>query len=109
MAFEFQEPVLGKCRYTAFYITNNLYGGYSARCEKGSIATDYADPKEVIKLAKTAMMNVHLAGDAWKEIGRAGWGELVTPSEAEGVLRELAKKRGFPPSLIRESSSSSEW
>lgn len=92
---EFTEPVLGRCHYEGFYITNQFYGGYSAKCEHGSISADYHNPLDVVNLAKKADMSVHLAGDAWKEVGRKGWGEVVSPDEAEKLLKELARKRGL--------------
>jgi hypothetical protein len=63
------------------------------------MAVDYADPQEVIMRAANAKMPVHLAGDLWKKIGREGWGERVTPSEATELLKQLAAKRasGDPP------------
>lgn len=92
---EFTDPHLGLCRYDGFYITNQFYGGYSAKCEQGSLSADYHNPLEVINIAKKADMSVHLAADAWKEVGRKGWGEVVSPDEAERLLKELASKRGL--------------
>ena len=91
----FTDPLLGDCSYSFFYITNNLYGGYSAKCAKGSISVDYASPKEMVDLARKAGMNVSLAGEAWIEVGRRGFGEQVSPSEAERLIEDLKKKRGF--------------
>jgi hypothetical protein len=92
----FTDPLLGVCEFQFFYVTNDLYGGYSAKCEKGNLSVDYADPVEVIDLAENAEMMVNLAGGAWKEIGRKGYGELVTHVEAVRLLGELAQKRGVP-------------
>jgi hypothetical protein len=99
LAAEFEDETLGKCTYTTFFIGSELYGGYNAKCARGSMAVDYANPQEVIMRAANAKMPVHLAGDLWKKIGREGWGERVTPSEATELLKQLAAKRasGDPP------------
>ena len=91
----FDDPHLGACAYTSFYITNELYGGWAAHCEHGRIDVDYADPEKVVALADDAGMNVSLAGGAWKEIGRKGYGEKVDPMQGLRLLGELKRKRGF--------------
>jgi len=102
----FTDPLLGRCGYTGFYITNEMYGGYSANCEKGRISVDYANPLDVINLAEKALMPVQLAGGVWEWVGRKGWGETVGPSEAKKLLQELSQKRGIP---LREEHSSNPF
>jgi len=102
----FEDTLLGKCQYQFFYITNNLYGGYSAHCERGSISVDYADPREVVNMAEKSEMVVNLAGEAWKEVGKIGFGEIVYPPEARDLIKKLAEKRGFSP---HHSSSTVMW
>lgn len=92
---EFIEPVLGRCAYDSFFLVNDLYAGYTAKCEHGSITVDYADPKEIIKLAEKSQMLISLAGDAWKEVGREGFGEIVDYAEATKLLKQLSEKKGF--------------
>jgi len=92
---KFTDPIIGQCHYTSFYITNQLYGGYSAKCAKGSISVEYEDAGKVVDLAEKNQMDIYLAGDAWIEVGRTGWGEKVTPTEAKKLLEELKHIRGF--------------
>ena len=89
----FQDPLLGKCRYTFFYITNDLYGGYSYECENGRGSVDYANARNVVKLAKDVGMEVHLAGQEWKLVGYRGEGEKVSPDEAMRLIDELQAKK----------------
>jgi len=95
----FVDSVLGNCEYRSFYVVNDLYGGWSYKCEHGFGSVDYADPQEVIKLATQATMNVHLAGSTWMQFDRKGLGEEVTPDEAAalvGRVRERALAQ-YPP------------
>ena len=81
--------------YEGFYLTNDLYGGYSFR-ESPTLSgsADYTNPEEVLRLAKeSGAKEIHLAGDSWKRIGRKGWGEVVSIEEAERLLKALKQKR----------------
>jgi len=90
----FKDPILGRCSYSFFYLVNDLYGGYSYSCERGHGALDYGDPKEVLEKAAEAKFDkVALAGGAWKEIGRKGWGEEVTLDQAKWALEDLRRRR----------------
>lgn len=90
----FTDAILGKCQYESFYLTNELYGGYSYKCERGFSSVSYADPQEVIAIARKAgFTKIHLAGEIWAEVGRTGWGEEVSLEEAERLLEELKRKR----------------
>jgi len=97
----FQHPNLGKCRYTGFYLVNEMYGGWFATCEKGKISATYVPSEKIIELAKNSKMKIHLSGSIWRDIGKLGWGELVTPEEAEILVYNLKRKREsgeLPPS-----------
>jgi len=90
----FYDRILGMCRFRFFYLTNDLYGGYSYECERGFGSVDYVDPESVLKVAKEAgFKDIHLAGDIWKLVGRRGWGEVVSLEEAEKLIRKLKKVR----------------
>jgi len=92
---KFSDPLLGVCEFEFFYITNHMYGGYSAKCDKGRISVDYADANEVIDTAQKAGMWISLAGSRWKEIGREGFGEQVAPVIARALITKLRTvKRG---------------
>jgi len=88
---KFTDPMLGTCQFEFFYVTNHMYGGYYAKCEKGSISVDYADAKEMVDRAEKAGMWLSLAGGRWKEIGREGFGEQVAPVIARILIDKLRK------------------
>ena len=90
---EYHDPVIGKCRYKFFYVTNELYGGYSSSCEGGSESTDYMDSSEVVDLAERARMPVSLAGPIWREVEKKGFGEEVSPSQARELIKKLREAR----------------
>ena len=93
-ARDFTDPIIGRCKFKdSFYVTNDLYGGYSYDCEKGSGMVDYANAESVIELARNLGFKVHLASGAWKEIDREGFGEKVSAEEARFLLNELKRKR----------------
>ncbi len=87
----FQDPVLGRCEYSSFYLTNSLMGGYSAVCEHGRDDTDYASVEDVIGRAEKAGMMVSLAGGRWRDIGEKGFGQQVTASEARRMVNRLKR------------------
>jgi predicted RNA-binding Zn-ribbon protein involved in translation (DUF1610 family) len=89
--YDFIDPLIGGCRYTSAYITNHLYGGYSYQCERGSGSVDYANPADVIRLAMKFGLPIHLAGDAWKDVGRIGFGE----TEANKKVRRMLHNWSF--------------
>jgi len=94
---DFYDAILGWCTYDrdSFYLTNELYGGYNYTCEKGSGAAQYVAPEKVLELAeKIGVEKIHLAGEAWKEIGHEGFGEEVSLEDAKRLLKELKEKRG---------------
>jgi hypothetical protein len=93
---EFYDPVLKKCRYRMVFLANEIYGGWSAECEKGFISTDYVPPETVLSIAKAAGLKVHLAGDIWTLVGRKGWGETVDVDEAQKLVEALRKIRMRP-------------
>jgi len=91
----FHSEILGRCHYRHFYLTNELYGGYSYQCERGFGSADYVNPNLVLELAeKAGFATVHLAGGVWELVGRKGWGEEVTVGEARRLVEELRKRRG---------------
>ena len=100
----YYDRLLGLCKYTGFYLTNEQYGGWTATCEKGATTCQYVPAEKVIELAKKAGMKIHLAGPVWREIGKSGWGELVSPQEAEILISQLKKARSS--GSIHSSSSS---
>lgn len=75
---------------SGFYIVNDLYGGYSTKTENMSGFVDYANARDVIKLAKEAGENVHLASGRWQSLGLKGYGQLVSPEEALKYLEQYA-------------------
>jgi hypothetical protein len=89
----FEAPVLGLCNYRSVFILNDIYGGYSAECEGGSIFADYVGVDEVLGLAKSLGLEVILSGGAWREVGREGYGEKVSPDEAYKLVLELRRRR----------------
>jgi len=92
---EFEDPLLGKCRFKAFYLTNDLYGGYSYTCERGFGSADFIPADEVLRLAeKAGIKTIHLAGGRWEEVGYKGWGEEVSLEEAKKALAKLKQKYG---------------
>jgi len=94
---EFTDPVIGRCKFKdGFYITNDLYGGYSYDCEHGSGSTSYTEPSKVLKLAEAAGKEVHLAGNVWELVGEKGWGQKVSIEKAKSLLNELKKKEWKP-------------
>jgi len=104
----YTDPILGKCKYTGFYLYNQLVGGWLATCEKGKISCDVVPSREVIMMARKAKMDIHLAGEIWKEVGKLGWGEPVTPEEANILVTKLiAKRRALVEKALLEKSSSS--
>jgi len=90
--YGFHDKVLGYCEYDkdSFYITNEMYGGYSYTCEHGRGSEEYAPTSKVLELAeKAGVEQVRLAGDAWKAIGKEGMGEKVTIKEARRLVQQL--------------------
>jgi len=90
---KFHEPTIGECHYTSFYLSNDIYGGYSAVCERGRIDVDYKNASKVVDLAEKANMDVRLAGGEWRMIGKVGWGELVPPTEARKLIKVLKEAK----------------
>ena len=91
MPEEFHDSLLGKCKFNldSFYLTNDLYGGYSYDCERGSGAVSYARPKDILEVAQGAeVKEIHLAGDVWTLLGKKGWGEKVHVDEASAFILE---------------------
>lgn len=93
----------------SLYLVNDLYGGFSnarKETEKGETVKSgsYLGADDVIDYAKKHNLPVYLAGDSWKEIGREGWGEKVSPEEAEKALQELRKKRKAVPENVLSKS-----
>jgi len=94
---EFHDRFIGKCKFRdGFYITNDLYGGYSYDCEGGSGSVQYTKPEDVIDRAKKAGNDVHLAGNVWELVGKKGWGEKVSPDEATKLIDKLKEKQWKP-------------
>jgi len=90
---EFEDSLLGKCRFKSFYLVNDLYGGYSYTCEKGFGSADFIPAAEVLRIAEQAgIKTIHLAGGRWEEIGYKGWGEEVSLEEAKKALAKLKEK-----------------
>jgi len=92
MPKKFTDKFLGKCAYKGFYIVNDLVGGYNFKCTGGFGSSSFVDVKEVIKLAKSAGMNVHLAGGRWSDVGKKGFGQQVTPRKATELVKKLRGK-----------------
>jgi hypothetical protein len=92
---EFEDGVLGKCRFDldGFYVTNEMYGGYSYHCTGGMASAEYVDPSKVLGIAADLNAKVHLAGDVWPLINRKGWGEVVSVEDAKAAVQELQKLR----------------
>jgi hypothetical protein len=89
---EFEDKILGKCKYTSFFIVNESVGGYSAVCERGSIFADYVPVDKIINVAKEENMSITLSGGRWQEVGKKGFGELVKPEEAVLLVSKLKRK-----------------
>ena len=107
----------------ALYLVNTMYGGYSnarKKTESGEYikSGSYLPAEDVIEYAKKHNLPVHLAGYRWEEIGYKGWGEEVSPEEAEKAWLELKKKererygeipiKGVPESVLDKSFALSE-
>lgn len=88
----YQDPMLGRCEYTFFYVINDLYGGWSASCEHGTDRAEYVKVEEVIDKAEKAGMPVSLAGGRWRAVGHEGFGEKVSASEARKLVEQLRRK-----------------
>jgi hypothetical protein len=88
---KFKDDILGECRHTSFFLTNEAVGGYSAECEKGKMFGDFIPADKIIDIAKEQNMPIALAGGRWQEIGKKGFGELVKPEEAVLLVLKLRK------------------
>ncbi|HYB93247.1 MAG TPA: hypothetical protein VED00_03800 [archaeon] len=85
---EFIDKHLGKCVYESFYITNDVVGGYSAKCEDGYISCDFLPSLEIVRKAEAVGMNISLNGKIWSQVERKN-GEQVTPEEAKKLVKRL--------------------
>jgi hypothetical protein len=88
---EFIDKILGKCKHTSFFIVNEAVGGLTAECEKGRISHEFVPATEIVRMAKEQNLNVSLAGGKWELVGKKGFGERVSPEEAERLVKELAE------------------
>jgi len=87
---EFEDELLGRCRYTSFFIVNDAVGGYTADCSFGRIFSDFIPVDRVIDMAKEQKMPIHLTGMVWEKVGK--FGEFVEPEEAVLWVSKLREK-----------------
>jgi hypothetical protein len=100
------DSILGECKLDGAYLTNQNYGGYNYHCDRGSGAVDYAQPENVLEIAKKEKLpKIHLAGDAWRDIGHRGYGEEVPTEEGEKLLNQLREYRTGPVVVIGKGDS----
>ena len=69
------------------YLTNKLIGGYFLKIDTDhSEAGDFIPAREIIRMAKQHKVKIHLAGNYWEQYNKKGWGETVSPEEAEKLI-----------------------
>jgi hypothetical protein len=93
MVGEYIDEFLGKGRYISFYIVNEFIGGLSADCKNGRVTEHFVPSTEIIRIAKEQGFYIYLAGGIWELVGKKGYGERVTPEEAERLVKKLREKR----------------
>lgn len=82
-----------RARLKGFWLGREGKGGYFLKYDGESEVVDSVPNEKVIDLADIAGKNVRLADD-WRDLGRTGYGEIVTTKTARQLLEKSKEKIG---------------